>query len=543
MNAESQRRAGAMLPSDIADSWRRSAAAGLTPAHAIDPTPRRDGASGRLAVAAAPVLDAFETEIAGSGLGVVLADRSCRIVDYRLGDRGMRKHAARVGLDLGAEFSEETSGTNAIATPAETRRPIFVDGEQHFLTALHGFSCYGLPILHPATSRLVGVIDVMVGVGGATPLMRPALRQLVAEIRGRLLALSGAREAAVLDAFLGTPAGGAQPVVAISGDLTISNRAARRELTPGDLARLAGIAAPPREARDLRISLVLDSGATATVQAHRVPGADGAVYTLGPERPAATPVPRGRRARRHPGDLLRAEITRLRAGAGHVLLVGEPGSGRTTAAEAVSGMTRRRFLRAGAVCARELAEEAAGPGTTVIEDVHRLGPADAQDLASALAGARGRVVLTAAHDGHALTGACAERLVLTPLRDRADELAVLAGDILRDEGADGSRLTLATLQLLRRHPWPGNLRELRTVLRAALAARPAGDVEPADLPAAYRDVPSARTPLGPLAQAEHDAIVAALRRTGGNKVQAARHLGISRSTLYQRIRVYGIAAR
>ena len=90
--------------------------------------------------------------------------------------------------------------------------------------------------------------------------------------------------------------------------------------------------------------------------------------------------------------------------------------------------------------------------------------------------------------------------------------------------------------------WPGNLTELNSVLRqAALAcrARAARVVEPADLPPAYRTT-SRAAHLSGREQAERTAIVEALDRARGNKVHAARDLGISRSTLYSRMRALDI---
>lgn len=522
-----------LLPADIAESWRRCAATGLSRESLLASRASGELVSGRLAVAARPVLDRFEQDIAGSELGVVLADRACRVVDYRLGRRGkMKRPAEAIGLEVGAILTEETSGTNAIATAAETGREIFVDGEQHFLTCLHTFSCFGMPILHPTTSQVVGVIDVMAGVGKSTPLMRLALRQLANEIRERLLDLAGLREQILLDAFLKASAIRRRPVVALDGELCLSNESARAILDRHDLTVLGAIANRP-ELRERRERIELPSGISADIHAYRPAGGRGAIFVFDV---TAAPVPRGLNARLGAGEVLRREVERLRGSAAHVVVSGEPGSGRTTIAEEIAG----RPAHVVSACSPDLLEAAASDGLTIVEGAEALDGELTRGLARAMASSRGRTILTMTPGAPTdLVQACAERLAVPPLRERRDELATIADAMLRMEGTH-ARLTLAAVQALRRCAWPGNLRELRTTLRAAVAGRASGYVDVTDLPSAYREPTAPLDTLGPLERAELDAIQNALRRTQGNKVHAAKLLRISRTTLYQRLHVYGL---
>ena len=71
--------------------------------------------------------------------------------------------------------------------------------------------------------------------------------------------------------------------------------------------------------------------------------------------------------------------------------------------------------------------------------------------------------------------------------------------------------------------------------------RTRGELEVSDLPTRYQAVPWQRL-LTPLERSEYETIVVALRESGGNKLQAARRLGISRGTLYSRMRRFKIAA-
>lgn len=126
------------------------------------------------------------------------------------------------------------------------------------------------------------------------------------------------------------------------------------------------------------------------------------------------------------------------------------------------------------------------------------------------------------------------------LRERRTELAALAAAMLNAAGADRSvRFTPMALEVLAGNAWPGNLRELSSVVREALRVRSAGDITPADLPPAYRISPRRRW-MTPLERAEHDTILSVLRANDGNKAHTARELGISRTTLYNRLRTLRI---
>jgi sigma-54 dependent transcriptional regulator, acetoin dehydrogenase operon transcriptional activator AcoR len=100
------------------------------------------------------------------------------------------------------------------------------------------------------------------------------------------------------------------------------------------------------------------------------------------------------------------------------------------------------------------------------------------------------------------------------------------------------RLHPEAVRVINRYAWPGNLTQLREALRVALRARPVGEIQPEDLPGWCRTA-GGRT-LTAIEAAERDTIVRALQRCGGNRVHAAASLGMARSSLYRKIRSYGI---
>jgi transcriptional regulator of acetoin/glycerol metabolism len=99
--------------------------------------------------------------------------------------------------------------------------------------------------------------------------------------------------------------------------------------------------------------------------------------------------------------------------------------------------------------------------------------------------------------------------------------------------------------VLETYGWPGNVRELRNVMeRASILCPPGSEIRPEHLPplrAPSGSAPGASTP-STMEDAERRAVEAALEESGGNIHAAARRLGLSRNTLYRKIRKYRIDA-
>jgi transcriptional regulator with AAA-type ATPase domain len=138
---------------------------------------------------------------------------------------------------------------------------------------------------------------------------------------------------------------------------------------------------------------------------------------------------------------------------------------------------------------------------------------------------------------------------LPPLRERPDDLPDLVADFLSTAeaqagvaGVPGTRLSPEALESLRAHPWPGNVRELRNVILRAVIQGAQEVIPRSVIDEILRDEPARRPPPAPgsLDDVERAAIANALRDGDGNRRQAARRLGIAESTLYQKIRKYGL---
>jgi two-component system response regulator AtoC len=148
------------------------------------------------------------------------------------------------------------------------------------------------------------------------------------------------------------------------------------------------------------------------------------------------------------------------------------------------------------------------------------------------------------------------RITLPSLRERDGDLPILARHFLeqaaREHGAAAKRLTTDAEYLLRRHSWPGNIRELRNVIeRAALLSEGAtigpehiliSRRAPAPLVETVSAVGEIRIPRTgiTLDEIECEAIRLTLKLTRGNQSEAARVLAISRPTLLRKMRKYAL---
>lgn len=143
----------------------------------------------------------------------------------------------------------------------------------------------------------------------------------------------------------------------------------------------------------------------------------------------------------------------------------------------------------------------------------------------------------------------AVRIVLPPLRDRLEDLELLAYEFLdrfraRSPCPAPDGLTAAALEVMARAPWPGNVRQLRNVVEAAAAtARDSPTIHEDHvlpfLPAGGSEPTMARsfpTLAEAVERAEVDAILEALRRAGGRREKAARLLAVSEATFYRKLR-------
>ena len=137
-------------------------------------------------------------------------------------------------------------------------------------------------------------------------------------------------------------------------------------------------------------------------------------------------------------------------------------------------------------------------------------------------------------------------VALPPLRERSDKSQLLDFLLAQEAGTEQVMLDESTRQALLAFHWPGNLRQMRTVLRTVVALCEGGRVGLEDLPALIRqarpqgervDAPCA----SPLESAERQALLNALAQQRWHMSHVAEQLGVSRNTLYRKLRKHGIS--
>ena len=142
---------------------------------------------------------------------------------------------------------------------------------------------------------------------------------------------------------------------------------------------------------------------------------------------------------------------------------------------------------------------------------------------------------------------------LPPLRDRMDDVERLVNAFLerisKNTGQPKKEISKEAVRMLKTYPWPGNVRELENFIERAVALGSGDTLQPIDFPSqlsAHMTLPPLSTSeplrrLGrvlPIAEVERHAILNAVAEAKGDKLLAARMLGIGKTTLYRKLRQY-----
>lgn len=561
----------------ILASWTRSRHFDVAADHLDLPYETDSDPDSVLLRTARPILDEVADQFATEPVSVILTDDDGVVLERRTGDSTLAQHLDRIWLAPGFSYAERYVGTNGIGTALEGRGPAVVFGHEHYVEHLEDMACAGAPIRHPVTGKILGVLDLTCWRHEANLMMAGVASTLARRIEETLLAQSGRRELALLNDYLSACRRNQGAVLAISEDLLMMNDRARELLDPRDqVPLLAGAAEALGTGRRQQLVLDLPSGATARVQC-RPSWADGGLSggvlqvqvlpgagvvrgstsrAVSAAPPAALPAVVGSGAL---WSKCCQAVDRHFQSREWVVLEGEAGCGKATLARAThqrrTPAGHLRVLDADNYCPRWIADvieelETGDGGTLVLTHVDRLSPEGVQTLCDALephhdstGPDRPWLVVTIGRDGTDLADLFdyfPRTVEVPPLRHHIEDVAELVPYLLA-RLTRGFDLTCSpeAMRVLMRNRWPGNVEQLYQVLRKIVAKRRTGVVGLRDLPPECRAI--TRRVLTPLEAIECDAIVDALLDTDGNKAEAARHLGMSRATIYRKIRGYGIS--
>lgn len=568
------------LRPEIVNSWRRSQLAGVPRDQNMDlPYSQDFDPDSRLIRAAKPLLERLILAATDTRTSVLLADSRVRIVERRTGESFLNDALDGLCLAPGFMYAEDLVGTNGLGTAIVERKPVQVVGTEHFVYQLHSLSCFGAPIIHPITGRMEGVLDITCQLDDTSYSTMPLLLAAVRDIESRLYEEATVDERMLLETFLTLHRRSHRPVVSMNEDLVITNIAAARLLEPADHAMLWERAAEVLATHKETVTeLCLASGVPVLAHCREIThgGAKpGALIEIDVRKPSTrqSRAERPRRGGSRPSlagrsaawQAVCAAIANEAESELALLIVGETGVGKLSVARAVHERNLRKgplsILDAGLASPqdpeqllssiRQRLEESAG--TLVIQHVEMLSAQAARSVCSLLdrsnESAEPRVIGTLT-DGPGTSEAaelqplidrfCAQ-IAIPPLRERPEDIPELVRALLQQHHVGGRerRCRPEVLQVLMRMEWPGNVRQLESLIRGILARRPSGEIGLDDLPSgSQRSIPS--RPLTHMERLERAAITEALLATRGNKSKAARKLGISRATLYRKLRSFGI---
>lgn len=550
---------GTHLNPALLESWQRSKVALGTPAN-LSEVPIVDES-----VLDGYLLDVFQAPLArvaddlsDTGLGLLLADAQGRILQRWSPDRAAANHLDSLGTVRGAVLAEDVVGTNGVGTVAATGRSFQVSGPEHFADFYSDAICTGAPVRHPVSRKLLAVITISSEVSEGGSLLKALVNSVSAQLEQQLLDVETPAARRLYVEFVRASQLQGGPVLAFGPQgLVIQSRRASR-LSSGDLALVEQSCGAMRGSGQLVVEL---SGGTAEMQVTQLEDSSGYLVTLAPARQTASPaigparsqlVGRSsewlavtQRVAGHRGSK-RPLLISGEAGTGKAsLAVGLPWPGRTDATAFVIDAAERHLLGNRRWLQKMAARlEAAAP--LVVRGIETLdqGCLDAVRSLVDRNERRGTVMLTMTTDQHEQAEQFAVRLGIDsvwvpPLRERAVDIPLFWRYFvgLLSPGA-GLEPRPEAAELLRAHAWPGNVKELRSVIEQMTLACKRGAVHPVDLPEHIR---SAR-PLSMIERAELEAIRRALQEANGNRSRAAAILGLSRATIYRKMRTYRLIA-
>ncbi|MET4804128.1 sigma-54-dependent Fis family transcriptional regulator [Bradyrhizobium sp. LB11.1] len=538
-----------------------------------------------------PELDDLARVLRDAGYCVNLADANATMLFSRLPGESDARLFMDWKIYTGSNFAETFEGTNGLGTALAEQKPILVHRDEHFRAQWHMFSCAVAPLFDQA-GRLAGAVNIT----SCREDLERAAHQLALAVT---MEATRRMEGAIFrdhfrNAWIATvPGDGGSGLLAYDDDRRIVGacRAARALLGLTDGLIASGI--------DLSRYIKLDHSRNVDEivelrradgrplgQGHVVPPLHAKSSTLRRDAPVDRLDALHRLAGRDPG-LVRS-VKRLRSIGDHnlpVLLHGETGVGKDVFARAIhaaSNRARNNYVALNCAAMPESLIDAelfgyeagaftgarrdgskglivqADGGTLFLDEigdmpialqtrllrvlenreVWPLGalkpvPVDIR-LISATHRDLGRMAEEGSFRADLYFRLRGMEVRLPALRERADRDDIIR-QIAREE-APKCRLSEEAWSLLSAYPYPGNMRQLRHVLRLAGCTAEDGVIVDADL-----DLPPFGRRAEPdLEAAERATITEALRKHGGRVTEAARTLKLSRATLYRKIKLLKI---
>ncbi|WP_415400959.1 sigma-54-dependent Fis family transcriptional regulator [Tateyamaria sp. SN3-11] len=556
----------------VADSWQRCIESyGMDPsrrepAHILPQTEYREHReqSERLIATARSGLQSLFHQVAGQNYVVLLADDKGVCVDF-FGDRNFEDDLRAAGLYMGYKWTEDLAGTNGVGSCLVTGEPVTIHQGDHFSLTHTPLSCTAAPIFNTQGS-LAAVLDVSL-LRGPSPkssqnlamtlvtnsTRRVEMANLMAETRRDwVLRFSGSPEFLEVDPEAAVALDGSGRIVGMTSG-------AHRTLDPTGKSKVIG--SRLEDWLEMSVDDLPDFMRGRPSEQRVLRMTDGRAlfgHAIAPQTPQSTSMFR-RRQPELPGPLgsfagpdaalqsLLFKASRLAPTNLPLLISGETGTGKEKLARAIYLSDPRaggfQSVRCTGLSAIDNVFET-NVGTLYLRGVEDLSfQAQAGLLSFLESRPELRIIASCRCAPSALADVLRDDLVhrlvgatldLPPLRNRAD-IDWLINRILRRCSSEDILLSPLARAELKSRAWAGNIRELEHVLECAVTLCEGVTLDIADLPP---------PPLQPsvLHAADTADLEALLTACNWNMSEAARRLGLNRSTILRRARKAGLVA-
>ncbi|AVG24288.1 RocR-like transcription regulator [Pontimonas salivibrio] len=544
--------------SALLHSWKRSHEALGSPENiAMAPHVPAEMLDEHLLEVFGPLMSRFADNVQGTGLALLLADARGQIVQRWFEDRRAEAHLDTVGTVRGAVLAENVVGTNGVGTVLALGRPVQVSGPQHYAEFYQGAVCTGAPIMHPTSGNILAVLTISCDLTPGADYLKPLVRSMSREMQEHLVRIERPDSRQMLNLFLTMSKQTGSPIVGFGAEGAIMRSSEGQQIPEPDIEVLRQFS---QEEPDSGSYIVELSSGLTELDYHAIGNQHRLVRLMGPAVRATTPANRPIRPRnlvgRSPEWLaLVSQLNKLRNTEFPVIIAGEYGTGKASLAldhpyhfgDKPAEMELLEAGEANVLGNREWfsqAREIVNQGKpVVIRGIEALDDAGLNSLRLVLSGTTNRnIIMTLTTEEPSDAGKLellleANSVWLPPLRDRIVDLPDLWTNLVAANGG-GSQLELGSqaLNILSIYDWPGNIRELSRLIRQIINAGKSGVVTPADLPGTMQMGKN----LSLIERVEIEAIKKALAEANGNRSKASEILGVSRATVYRKIKTYAL---
>ncbi|SFU45012.1 sigma-54-dependent Fis family transcriptional regulator [Alicyclobacillus macrosporangiidus] len=616
----------------VLESWKRSQSFGIQPgqrqaryAQGVDEVIEWRKESEFFATAI-PILEQVYSQIEETRHILTLTEAHGRII-YLRGNHHILEKAEAMRFTLGADWSEQSAGTNAIGTSVYLKKPIQIFSYEHFAQGAHDWVCSASPVYDEHSGKLLGIVDLTAPHEYAQPHTLSMAKMIATQIQAEYLRISNDIRRCLHEEYVKARNrwphepmllfDGVFQVIAENAEAQAWLRTVQPSLPDQSVYAVIRDALLTCAGSECTFEL-LQTGykvtATAIVRRNeRI----GFLVLLHPRSRPRLGVSRGSFEGAATGPwvqitgrspAIQTAIQRAKVVAATnvpILITGESGTGKELFARAVHEASPRRhhpFIAVNiAALPRELMaselfgyepgaftgahprgkkgkfEEAHG-GTLFLDEigdmpldlqvyllrvlqekkVTRLGashaePVDVRIIAATHQHLAERIVRGAFRQDLFYRINVVE-LALPPLRERAGDIVLIANHFLakfaRQYGRPVTSFAEETLRLFTQYDWPGNVRELQNAVEHAVIFSQTDTITRKDLPS-YLQVMDERAKAphhagapvehpDPWAEEERKLIAYWLEKLDGNVSEVARRLRRSRSTIYRKMKQYGI---